>query len=579
MIYKKLKEYVPEKLYCAYIGIALSIISSLCITVAYWYLYQFLSDVLIIHEFNTAIDSAIKIVLFSVLYAVIYFVGVWVTHVLAFRFETNLKKRGIENLMEASFSFYDKTESGKIRKIIDDNTALTHVSVAHLIPDLSAAIFVPIFGLIMAFIIDFRLGILFVLTIIIGGLIGKGMMGEAEFMGKYMQAQERMNSGAVEYVRGIGVLKIFKANIKSLKEFYDSVVEYSDMAFAYSMSCRVPYVSFQTFFNIFFVVLIPAFFYFTGQGEDAFELLTKSVFYVCFCGLIFAAFMKIMYVSMYQFQATSSVQKIEDLFAKMQEKKLQYGNINSMDKFDVEFKNVSFGYEDKMVIEDLSLFLESGKTYALVGSSGSGKSTIAKLMSGFYPVNSGEIKIGDHLINEYSMDALVSNIANVFQNSKLFKMSIFDNVKMAKRDATYEEVMEALHLAQCDEILDKFKERENAIIGSKGIYLSGGETQRVAIARAILKDANIVILDEASAAADPENEYELQKAFSNLMKNKTVIMIAHRLSSIKNVDEILVVKDGKVIERGKYADLMQKDTAYRSFQEQFDKANGWKVSK
>ncbi|WP_455257536.1 ABC transporter ATP-binding protein [Peptoniphilus asaccharolyticus] len=579
MIYKKLKEYVPEKISLAYIGIMLTIISSACMVASYWYLYRLLNMILVEKSVTDAVQTAGYILGFLIANAIIYFMSVWCTHLVAFRLETNLKKRGIDNLMGASFSFYDKNESGRIRKIIDDNTALTHTSVAHLIPDLATAVFTPLFSLILTFVVDYRLGILFIITVIIGGIIGKGMMGETEFMGKYMLAQERMTSGAVEYVRGMSVLKIFKANVRSLKGFYNSILDYSEMALSYSMSCRVPYVVFQMFFNSIFLILIPASIYFISRGENIYETVAKIIFYVSMCGVIFNAFMKIMYVAMYQYQATSAIKKIEDLFTDMKQNSLSHGGIKDIENCDITFENVSFGYEENMILNNLSFGLKQCKTYALVGASGSGKSTIVKLISGFYPVNSGKVLIGGHSIDEYTEETIVKNIANVFQDSKLFKMSIFDNVKVGNKDATREEVMEALHLAQCDEILDKFKERENVVIETKGVYLSGGETQRIAIARAILKDAKIIILDEASAAADPENEYELQKAFANLMKGKTVIMIAHRLSSIRNVDEILVVQDGKIIERGNDAELMAKDSVYRSYQEKFRQANDWKVRK
>ncbi|HEV5163873.1 TPA: ATP-binding cassette domain-containing protein, partial [Streptococcus pneumoniae] len=240
--------------------------------------------------------------------------------------------------------------------------------------------------------------------------------------------------------------------------------------------------------------------------------------------------------------------------------------------------NVSFAYNDKAVIENLSFNLEEGKSYALVGSSGSGKSTVAKLISGFYNVNKGSIKIGGIAISEYSDEALIKAISFVFQDSKLFKKSIYDNVALANKDATKDDVMRALKLAGCDLILDKFPERENTIIGSKGVYLSGGEKQRIAIARAILKDSKIIIMDEASTSIDPDNEFELQKAFKNLMKDKTVIMIAHRLSTIKDIDEIIVMDSGKIIERGSDKELMSKDTRYKSLQEMFNSANEWRVS-
>ena len=294
-------------------------------------------------------------------------------------------------------------------------------------------------------------------------------------------------------------------------------------------------------------------------------------------GVFFVAFMKIMYVSMFSFQATSAVEKLEKMFDEMHVDKLTFGDVESFDNFDIEFDDVSFGYGENSVLEHLSFSLKGGRSYALMGASGSGKTTIAKLISGFYKVNDGAIKIGGKPLNAYTQSAIIKNIAFVFQDAKLFKQSLYDNVALAKKDATRDEVLQAMHLAGCDSILDKFPERENTMIGSKGIYLSGGEKQRIAIARAILKGSNIIILDEASAAVDPESEHELQLAFSNLMKGKTVIMIAHRLTSIKNLDEILVLENGQIIERGSDAELMTGNTKYRELQNLYSSANEWRV--
>ena len=313
------------------------------------------------------------------------------------------------------------------------------------------------------------------------------------------------------------------------------------------------------------------------RGEAAAEVLTRVIFFAAFGGVMFAALMRIMYVGMYQMQAQMVVDKFEEIFESMKKNGLEHGVRETFDNFDIEFRNVSFKYAKDYVLKDVSFRLAEHKTYALVGSSGGGKSTIAKLISGFYKINEGSILIGGHDIAEYSEKALLSTIAFVFQNAKLFKTSIFENVHIGNPSASHEEVMKALEEARCGDILDKFPERENTIIGAKGVHLSGGETQRIAIARAILKNADIIILDEASAAADPENEYEIQQAFSNLMKNKTVIMIAHRLSSIRSVDEILVIDGGTVIERGSDADLMQKDGQYRRLQEMYARANAWRV--
>lgn len=306
-------------------------------------------------------------------------------------------------------------------------------------------------------------------------------------------------------------------------------------------------------------------------------LLVDSIMITFLCGVIFVSFMRIMWFSMYIFQANYAVDSLEKLYESMQKDQMEHGSLEKFENYDIEFSDVTFSYDKNMVLKDLSFKLESGKYYALVGSSGSGKTTIAKLISGFYRVDNGSIKIGGKSIEQYTKKSIIDAISFVFQDAKLFKISIIENVLLAKNGASREEAMNALHLAGCDSILEKFKDRENTIIGSKGVYLSGGEKQRIAIARAILKNSNIIILDEASASIDPENEYELQRALKNLIKGKTVIMIAHRLTSIRNVDEILVVENGQIIERGSDKDLMSKDTKYKKLQEKFNSANEWRV--
>lgn len=574
MIYRRLKKYAAEKIIFAYIGILLSFIAALLSVFSYGKLYSFLQ--MLIQERNTeaAIPLAWQVVCLLLISTAVYFTAVIATHVLAFRLETNLKKEGVRRLSRASFSFFDRNESGRVRKVIDDNTVMTHTSVAHLIPDLTTALFVPLLGLILVLRIDLRMGVFFFFTLIVGVIIMMKMMGERSFMAQYMRAAEKMNAGAVEYVRGIHVLKIFKARMESLKDFYRSVTDYSDLALKYSMSCRGWFVRFQLFFNAIFLAVMLLFY---QPGTDRKEALVKFMFYALFNGVIYIAFMKVMYVGMYVFQANSCIQKIEDVFEEMDQDKLEHGFLDSMSGTDIEFRDVSFGYNDSLLMEHLSFKLEAGKTYALVGASGSGKSTLAKLISGFYRLKGGEIRIGGHALTEYTEQTLAKHIANVFQDVKLFKRTLYENVAAANPRASREQVMEALHLAQCDEILNHWTSREQTMVGAKGVHLSGGEVQRIAIARAILKDADIVILDEASAAADPENEYELQQALSNLMKNKTVIMIAHRLTSIQGVDEILVIEDGKVLERGSHQQLMRAGGRYCQLHDAFMKANEWRV--
>ena len=544
---------------------------------AFWFLWKFLYALLVTKSVTDGSMYATVIVSLLAGYSVVYFCALWASHVLGFRLESNLRKTAIKHLMNASFAFFDMNPSGKIRKLIDDNAQETHMLIAHLIPDNISALFTPIFMFIIVFAVDVKLGLLLVAVAVIGGVQMMFMMGNKDFMRKYQAALERMNAEAVEYVRGMQIVKIFKSTVESFKAFYEAITGYSDLAYKYTLSCRTPYVLFQVLFNLFSVFTIPAAVYFMNKGADGNLIIAKIIFFVCIAGILFSAFMRVMYVGMYNFQAKSVVDKLENLFAEMEKDNLEHGTEETFDNFGIEFKNVSFGYTEEKILKDVSFKLEPNKTYALVGSSGGGKSTIAKLISGFYKINSGEILIGGKNISSYSKHALMHHIAFVFQTSKLFKTSIFENVKMGNKDASDEEVMTALRLARCEDILAKFPEREKTIIGSKGVHLSGGEIQRVAIARAILKNADIVILDEASAAADPENEYEIQQAFSNLMKNKTVIMIAHRLSSIKNVDEILVVEDGNIAERGSDAELMQKGGKYSHLQGLYSKANEWRV--
>ena len=576
-IYKKLFKYVPDKKYLVYIGIFMSLISSVLSILPYWFLYKFLNEFLLKKDFTQAKNYAITIFVIMLVQSLIYFISVGFTHLFAFRLETNLRKAGISHLMKASFSFFDVNESGRIRKIIDDNATDTHMIVAHLIPDITVALITPILLFVIMFSVDIYLGIATVILTILSAIFTKLMYGDVKFMEKYNKALERVNSEAVEYVRGMQVLKIFKASIFSFKSFYDSIVDYSRCAYEYSKSCKQPYVIFQIILLGAAAFVTPFAIMLSKGAENNVSIMIKLIFFTCFIGTLFGCFMRIMYVGMHQYMATQAVEKLENLFTEMEANDIKYGNDKEFSSYDIEFRNVSFKYDTANILENLSFRLDENKTYALVGSSGGGKSTIAKLISGFYKIDEGEILIGGKNISTYSREALMNNISFVFQNSKLFKTTIFENVKIGNENASYEEVMNALKLARCGDILDKFETRENTVIGSKGVHLSGGEIQRIAIARAILKDAKIIILDEASAASDPENEHEIQLAFSNLMKDKTVIMIAHRLSSIRNVDEILVVDNGKIIERGTDKELMEIGGRYKFLQDLFSQANEWRM--
>ena len=576
-VYKKILSYVPKERYLAYIGILLSMLSVVFKVWGYYYLSKFLIEIIVYNNIENAKYYGFCMVGLLIIGITLYGIAGLVTHVLGFRLETNLRKYGIEGLSKASFSFFDTHPSGKTRKIIDDNATDTHMIVAHLIPDNAGAILMPILLLVLGFFVSLKVGIILIILSIVGGISLSMMTGEKEFMKIYQESLETLSSETVEYVRGIQVIKIFGISVESFKALNTAIKNYSKYSLEYAMSCKRGFVGFQWFFFSFIAMVIPILLLFFNI-EDPKMLAVELIMVLFLSGALFVSLMAIMYVSMYAFMGQSVVEKLESIFEEMNSNKLTFGSNNEFDNYNITFENVSFGYTDKKIINDLSFSLEENKSYALVGSSGSGKSTIAKLISGFYKVDSGVIKIGNRSISSYSEEALINNIAFVFQNVKLFKTSIYDNVKIGKTDASYEEVMTAMNLAGCNSILDKFSEREQTQIGTKGVYLSGGEKQRIAIARAILKDAKIIIMDEASAAVDPENEYELQRAFSNLIKDKTVIMIAHRLPSIRNVDEILVMDNGEIIERGTDRELMALDGEYKKLQSLYNKANEWRVN-
>ena len=576
-VYKKILSYVPKERYLAYIGILLSMLSVVFKVWGYYYLSKFLIEIIVYNNIENAKYYGFYVVGLLIIGITLYGIAGLVTHVLGFRLETNLRKYGIEGLSKASFSFFDTHPSGKTRKIIDDNATDTHMIVAHLIPDNAGAILMPILLLVLGFFVSLKVGIILIILSIVGGISLSMMTGEKEFMKIYQESLETLSSETVEYVRGIQVIKIFGISVESFKALNTAIKNYSKYSLEYAMSCKRGFVGFQWFFFSFIAMVIPILLLFFNI-EDPKMLAVELIMVLFLSGALFVSLMAIMYVSMYAFMGQSVVEKLESIFEEMNSNKLAFGSNEEFENYNITFENVSFGYTDKKIINDLNFSLEENKSYALVGSSGSGKSTIAKLISGFYKVDSGVIKIGNRSISSYSEEALINNIAFVFQNVKLFKTSIYDNVKIGKADASYEEVMTAMNLAGCNSILDKFSEREQTQIGTKGVYLSGGEKQRIAIARAILKDAKIIIMDEASAAVDPENEYELQRAFSNLIKDKTVIMIAHRLPSIRNVDEILVMDNGEIIERGTDRELMALDGEYKKLQSLYNKANEWRVN-
>lgn len=575
-IYKKMFKYVPEKKWYIVISVICSALSAFLTVGAYYYIYEFLIKLLSLN-LQSAWDAGMKVVLLLISGSIVYYISVILSHIFAFRLETNLRKYGINLLSKASFKFFDLYPSGLVRKLIDDNASNTHTAVAHLIPDNARGMFLPLLAIMLGFFIDIKLGVTLLALVGISVFILSKMMGEQKFMEKYQKSLEVLSDETVEYVRGIQVVKIFRTSITTFRSLYEAIMNYSKNAYEYAQSCKIPYTIYNWIFFGLVCIVLPVLFFFEDTVNIDIRILVELLMLFFLTGVIFAAFMKIMYIGMHTFQGSECIRKLEDLYESMEKERMVFGSVSEFKNYNIDFENVTFAYKDRNVIENLSFSLDEGKIYALVGESGSGKTTIAKLISGFYSVNEGVIKIGDIPIQNYSYETLSKNIAFVFQNSKLFKTDIYTNVAIGRKNATRKEVLNALHLASCDSILDKLPNRENTVIGSKGINLSVGEKQRIAIARAILKDAKIIIMDEASASTDPENEYEIQKAFKSLIRGKTVIMIAHRLSAIKSVDEILVMEKGKIIERGSDLSLSKYESKYDAYKKMYGKANEWRL--
>ena len=578
-VYKKVFRYVPEKIVPGILSILTSLLSGVILVYAYMLLYFFLENLILFRDEGQSYILSLKIVLALTLAGLFYLFSGVLSHIFAFRLETNLRKKGIEGLASASFRFYDLHSSGYIRKSIDSNAEKTHQAVAHMIPDSAQAFLVPLLSLALGFFVSLRVGIILLLLVLVSGFFLQKMMSGSQFMKFYQEALNHLSAETVEYVRGIQVVKLFGNRLQSFKAMKEAIESYAKYAYEYSLSCKTPYVLYQwIFLGLIPILSIPLSFLLVKEPRPE-KLIIDLIMIFFLDGVIMVAFMKIMWSGMYIFNASFAIEEMEKLYKKMQEDRLQYGKEEIFPNYSMEFQNVDFSYGDKKVLEGLSFRLEEGKSYALVGHSGSGKSTIAKLLSGFYKVDKGQIRIGDLPIESYSKNALCKAISFVFQDSKLFHKTIYENVLLGKPSATPEEVHHALDLAGCREILERFPEKENTLIGAKGVYLSGGEKQRIAIARAILKDAPIVILDEASASIDADQEYALQNAFKNLIQGKTVIMIAHRLSSIQGLQEILVLEEGKIVERGSGKELLQRDSRYKKLWELYQTTEDWRINK
>ncbi len=580
----RLLNYSGNYKYLTIVGMFLSALSAICLLVPFVYIWDVVNALLAVAPDFTKAQNldvyAINAFTFAVLGIILNFFGLMGTHLSAFKNEKNMKDAAIKHLLKLPLGYFSNHTSGGLRKIIDYSTAKTEIFLAHQLFDLTGAIVTPIIFLILLFSFDWRLGLICLIPIILCFVFMYPMFSKESrnSMEKYEKYLEEMNGEAVEYVRGIPVTKAFQQSIYSFKNFINAIKNYGKFSAEYSMSTHIPMTAFTVSINGFFALLIPAGILLAGSVVDV-KFFVNFMFYIIFTPICAVMMMKIMTVSQDWMLASCALDSIEAILN--ENPLVDPINPQKPKNHSIEFEGVYFDYEnadgDEHILNDVNLKINENETVALVGPSGGGKTTIASLIPRFWDVNQGSIKVGDVDVRDISTKELMKNISFVFQNTTLFKDSIYNNVAIGRKGASRDDVKKALSLTQCDDIIDELPDGINTVIGSEGTYLSGGQQQRIALARAVLKDAPIIILDEATALADPENEYLIQKAISEITKDKTVIMIAHRLSSVKNVDKIYVVENGRIVEEGNHHTLIDSGGIYSRMWDEFNQSIQWKV--
>ena len=512
---------------------------------------------------------------------VLYFAALMSSHLAAFRVESNLRKEAMRQIVRMPLGFFDINTSGRIRKIIDDNAGVTHSFLAHQLPDLAATFLVPLVAAMLIFVFDWILGLACIVPVIIAMLV-MGFMMNAEgrqFMKSYMTSLEEMNTEAVEYVRGIPVVKVFQQTIYSFKNFHRCIMNYNKMVFGYTRMWEKPMSLYTVIINGFVFFLAPLAILLIGYSGNYASVLLNFFLFVLITPVFSQSIMKSMYLNQALGQASEAIGRLENLVA--YEHLTVVEHPQPVKEFSIQFEKVSFSYPgaNQKAVDDVSFTIPQGNTVALVGASGGGKTTIARLVPRFWEATEGKVLIGGINVREIAPEELMKYISFVFQNTKLFKTSLLENIKYGNPDATMEEVERAVDMAQCREIINKLPLGLNTKIGTEGTYLSGGEQQRIVLARAILKNAPIIVLDEATAFADPENEHLIQQALKELTKGKTVLMIAHRLSSITDADNILVIDKGKIAEQGTHANLLGKQGIYYHMWNEYQQSVRWTIGK
>lgn len=575
----RLFAYAGNYKYLTILSWILSVISAWIALVPFYYIWKIIREVLNAAPEYSQVEHLSSYgwsaVLSALLSMVIYIGALMCSHIAAFRVQANMRSEMMHHIVTLPLGFMDSEGSGKIRKTVNECSAATEAYLAHQLPDQAGAYATPVGLLVLLLVFDWRLGLLSLIPVGLAFLIMGSMMGKKmeQKMKEYQNALEEMSSEAVEYVRGIPVVKTFGQSVFSFKRFRTSIEKYEKWTIAYTEDLRIPMVAYTTIINAVFTILIAAAFFFTASNTFLLNLL----FYIIITPIITVTLNKIMFSSENKMIVADALARVDGI---MDRRPLEESGREEQPKdHSIIFERVSFRYEDaaKDALHQINLKIGEGEHVAFVGPSGGGKTTLASLIARFFDVTEGAVKIGGVDVRDIPSKELLEQVSFVFQDSKLLKMSIYDNVRMGKKDASREEVMEALKNAQCEDIIEKLPDGMDTIIGTKGTYVSGGEAQRLSIARAMLKNAPILILDEATAFADPDNETKVQEAFSRLSKGKTVVMIAHRLSSVTNADRIFVLKDGEIEESGTHESLEKANGLYAHMWEKYNQSVCWKA--
>lgn len=575
----RLFAYAGNYKYLTILSWILSVISAWIALVPFYYIWKIIREVLNAAPEYSQVEHLSSYgwsaVLSALLSMVIYIGALMCSHIAAFRVQANMRSEMMHHIVTLPLGFMDSEGSGKIRKTVNECSAATEAYLAHQLPDQAGAYATPVGLLVLLLVFDWRLGLLSLIPVGLAFLIMGSMMGKKmeQKMKEYQNALEEMSSEAVEYVRGIPVVKTFGQSVFSFKRFRTSIEKYEKWTIAYTEDLRIPMVAYTTIINAVFTILIAAAFFFTASNTFLLNLL----FYIIITPIITVTLNKIMFSSENKMIVADALARVDGI---MDRRPLEESGREEQPKdHSIIFERVSFRYEDaaKDALHQINLKIGEGEHVAFVGPSGGGKTTLASLIARFFDVTEGAVKIGGVDVRDIPSKELLEQVSFVFQDSKLLKMSIYDNVRMGKKDASREEVVEALKNAQCEDIIEKLPDGMDTIIGTKGTYVSGGEAQRLSIARAMLKNAPILILDEATAFADPDNETKVQEAFSRLSKGKTVVMIAHRLSSVTNADRIFVLKDGEIEESGTHESLEKANGLYAHMWEKYNQSVCWKV--